>query len=146
MLALGVFWQNPDHICIVPSIPEEHYEHMRAIFETLNDGVLLLTYSTVDLQRLVSTFLQHTDIVSKNDITPSPGRVKDFVNIPAPVAIPSTFELLQEIHHTGIGLADRTPDSNSGKKNDSWKIDHLKFAKNFWQITPSYIILILRNL
>lgn len=89
---------------------------MRAIFETLNDVVSLLTYSTVDLQRLVSTFLQHTDIVNKSGITLSPGCVKAFVNFLAPVAIPSTFGLLQEIHHTGIGLADRTPDSNSGKK------------------------------
>lgn len=137
--------------CLVSHIPD-HVKRsqlvctksVRDIDSVVNFG--LLTYSKVDLQRLVSTFLQPTDIVNKNDITPSPGRVKDFVNIPTPVAIPSTFELLQEIHHTGIGLADRTPDSNSGKKNDSWKIDHLKFAKNFWQITPSYIILILRNL
>lgn len=116
-----------DDICIASSTEEEHYQHVRAVFERLRSYGLVINVAKSHFAERTVEFLGY--LVSKDGVLPLPNRVDGVVKFPLPTTVKELRRFLALVNSykrfiphatdTQIELRKLIPDN---RKNDSRKL------------------------
>lgn len=127
-----------DDICIASSTEEEHYQHVRAVFERLRSYGLVINVAKSHFAEHTVEFLGY--LVSKDGVLPLPNRVDAVVKFPLPTTVKELRRFLALVnsykrfipHATDIQIELRKliPDN---RKNDARKLSWTATAEKAFQ-------------